>query len=130
MLVMYSVNPSVTNEQLNRLFAESWENHEAGNFEPILSRSLAYVCAYCERRLVGFINVAWDGGIHAFLLDTTVHPDVRRNGIGQELVRRAAAAARAHGIVWLHVDFEPHLTEFYRSCGFTHTEAGVLRLRA
>jgi len=129
MLVLYSVNPSVTNEQLNRLFSASWEHYEAGNFEPVLARSLAYICAYYERRLVGFVNVAWDGGIHAFILDTTVHPDVRRSGIGQELVRRATEAARERDIVWLHVDFEPHLTEFYRSCGFAHTEAGLLRLR-
>jgi GNAT superfamily N-acetyltransferase len=129
MPVLYSVNPSITNEALNRLFGESWENHTPGDFEPILSRSLVYVCAYFERRLVGYVNVAWDGGIHAFLLDTTVHPSVRRHGIGQELVRRAAQAARERGIVWLHVDFEPHLTEFYQKCGFTHTEAGLMRLR-
>jgi GNAT superfamily N-acetyltransferase len=129
MLVMYSVNPSITNEALNRLFSESWENHTPSDFEPILSRSLVYVCAYFERRLVGYVNVAWDGGIHAFLLDTTVHPSVRRQGIGRELVRRTTQAARERGIVWLHVDFEPHLTEFYRGCGFAPTEAGLMRLR-
>ena len=78
--------------------------------------------------MVGFVNVAWDGGIHAFIIDTTVHPSVRRNGIGRELVRRAAEAARTEGIVWLHVDFEPHLRAFYSACGFTPTEAGLMRL--
>lgn len=129
MLVMYTVNPAVTNEALNRLFADSWEDHQPVNFEPILARSLVYVCAYFEQRLVGFINVAWDGGKHAFLLDTTVHPGVRRNGIGQELVCRATEAARERGVVWLHVDYEPHLTEFYRGCGFVPTDAGLIRLR-
>jgi GNAT superfamily N-acetyltransferase len=78
--------------------------------------------------LIGFVNVAWDGGAHAFLLDTTVHPDFRRRGIATELVRRVAEAARARGAEWLHVDFEPHLETFYRGCGFAPTAAGLLRL--
>lgn len=129
MLVMYSVSQPITNEALNRLFSESWDGFEPGNFDAILSRSLTYVCAFYERRLVGFVNVAWDGGIHAFLLDTTVHPSVQRNGIGRELVRRAAESARAHGIVWLHVDYEPRLASFYAACGFSPTNAALMRLR-
>jgi hypothetical protein len=27
-----------------------------------------------DRALIGFVNVAWDGGDHAFLIDTKVHP--------------------------------------------------------
>ena len=78
---------------------------------------------------VGFVNLAWDGGVHAFVLDTTVHPALRRRGIGSELVRRVAAAARERDVVWLHVDCEPHLVGFYRRCGFRHTEAGLMDLR-
>ena len=32
--------------------------------------------------LVGFANVAWDGGVHAFVLDTLVQGDARHEGIG------------------------------------------------
>jgi ribosomal protein S18 acetylase RimI-like enzyme len=56
---------------------------------------LAYICAYQNDYLVGFVNVAWDGGDHAFLLDTTAHPTFQRRGIGQQLVRKAARVARA-----------------------------------
>ncbi len=129
MMVLYSVNPSITNEALNRLMSESWPNHTPGNYDAILSRSLCYVCAYYQRKLVGYVNVAWDGGIHAFLLDTTVHPDVRRSGIGSELVRRAVETARERGIVWLHVDFEAKDAAFYAHCGFSSTQAGLMRLR-
>ncbi len=128
MLVMYRVNPPISNEAINRLFSEAWDDHQVSNFAPIFAHSLAYVCAYHERRLVGFVNVAWDGGKHAFILDTTVHPSVRHNGIGRELVRRAAEAARAQGVVWLHVDYEPELRAFYEACGFRDTEAGLMRL--
>ncbi|MHC4472138.1 MAG: GNAT family N-acetyltransferase, partial [Planctomycetota bacterium] len=61
-------------------------------------------------------------------LDPTVHPDLRRTGIGTELVRRAADLARDAGVEWLHVDFVPELTPFYERCGFRPTEAGLMKL--
>ena len=94
----------------------------------MLARSLVYVCACDSERLVGFVYLAWDGGVHAFLLDPTVHPDYRRRGIGRELVRRGVEVARERGLEWVHVDFEPSLARFYAACGF-RTEAGLIRLR-
>jgi GNAT superfamily N-acetyltransferase len=126
--ISYRISPAITNEQLKALFDASWPDNGWSDFEPVLSRSMAYVCAYQQERLIGFVNLAWDGGIHAFLLDTSVHPDFRRHGIGRELVIRAIQVARERGMVWLHVDYEPHLEEFYRGCGFQHTEAGLMRL--
>ena len=76
----------------------------------------------------GAVYVAWDGAQHAFLLEPTVHPDYRRQGIGTELVRRAVAESRAAGCQWLHVDFEADLASFYAACGFTPTTAGLIRL--
>jgi predicted N-acetyltransferase YhbS len=79
--------------------------------------------------LVGFVNVAWDGGDHAFLLDPKVHPVHQRAGVGTELVRRAAARAKEAGCEWLHVDFDDDLTPFYfGSCGFLPTQAGLIHL--
>ena len=129
--IIYRVNPDVTNEPLDALFATAWADYQPVDFIPILRRSLAFICAYAEpdRRLVGFVNLAWDGGKHAFLLDTTVHPDFQRCGIGRELVERAAAVARERGIEWLHVDYEPRLHEFYTRCGFQPTLAGLRNLK-
>ena len=126
--ISYRISPAITNDALNALFAAAWPNHAWSDFAPVLSRSLAYVCAYRQDQLIGFVNLAWDGGIHAFLLDTTVHPEFQRHGIGRELVAQATQVARERGILWLHVDYEPHLESFYRGCGFRHTEAGLLRL--
>jgi GNAT superfamily N-acetyltransferase len=86
------------------------------------------VGAFSAGALVGFVNVAWDGGVHAFLLDTTVHSALLRRGVGSRLVLAAAEAAREHRVEWLHVDYEPHLDGFYRACGFAPTLAGLLRL--
>jgi len=126
--VLYQIAPPVVNADLNELFKSAWPDHQWSNFYPILSKSLSYVCAYQGNQLIGFVNIAWDGGIHAFILDTTVHPIVRRQGIGMTLVKQAAKVAQERGVKWLHVDYEPHLTAFYRQCGFEDTAAGLMAL--
>lgn len=123
-----ALRPDLTDRELNELFGAAWPGHRPTSFAPVLARSLTWVAARRAGRLVGFVNVAGDGGAHAFVLDTTVHPDERRRGLGVRLVRAAAEAARASGAVWLHVDFEPHLTSFYARCGFRPTAAGVMPL--
>lgn len=124
----FRLSPPVSNEALLALWAAAWDYHGDADFGPVLAKSLVYVCAYEGERLVGFVNVCTDGDLHAFLLDTTVHPDVQRRGLGTELVRRATDAARERGCLWLHVDYEPHLDTFYKGCGFKPTLAGIMRL--
>jgi ribosomal protein S18 acetylase RimI-like enzyme len=86
------------------------------------------VGAYAGAELVGFVNLAWDGGQHGFILDTCVVPADRRQGIASRLVARAVEVAQTHGLSWLHVDFEPRHEAFYRACGFAPTLAGLRRL--
>lgn len=87
------------------------------------------MCAYRDDELVGFVNVATDGGRHAFILDTCVHRDHRKRGIGTALVRKAIEEASRVGVTWVHVDHEPPLHHFYLACGFQPSSAGVLRVR-
>lgn len=123
------IDPFPSNQALNVLMAASWEHpHVDCDFQKILQKSLAHVAAFAGNRLVGFVNVAWDGGVHAFILDTCVHPDFRRQGIARHLVGEARTVARSRGAQWLHVDFEPRLEEFYRQCGFRPTKAGLINL--
>jgi ribosomal protein S18 acetylase RimI-like enzyme len=127
--LVFRVSPQLKNDELNALMAAAWPAHTWCDFQPVLTRSLAYVCAYQEARLIGFVNLAWDGGEHAFILDTLVHPELRRRGVGRELVRQAVAEAEKRNVKWVHVDFEPHLQGFYDGCGFKSTAAGLIRLR-
>lgn len=95
----------------------------------VRGHSLGWVTARRDGGLVGFVNVAWDGGRHAFILDTVVAAGEGRNGLGSSLVRRAREGAAAAGCEWLHVDFEEHLRPFYyEACGFTPADAGLVRL--
>lgn len=127
--IRYEISPHLDEEALNALFSAAWENHAPARFQKRLRHSLLYAAAFAEERLVGFVNVAWDGERHAFLLDATVHPDFQRRQIGTTLVRAAIEATKARGVEWLHVDYEAHLEGFYRHCGFRPTLAGLLNLK-
>jgi GNAT superfamily N-acetyltransferase len=104
---------------------------ERGWWDRVRRHSLGWVTARDDAgALIGFANVAWDGGDHAFLLDPKVRPDCRHRGIGTEVVRRAVEQACAAGCEWIEVDFGPELAPFYfDACGFTPTTAGLIRLR-
>lgn len=127
--ISYQVSADLSDEVLNDLAKACWADHEDQEFGQMLEQSLLFVSAHRGEQLVGFVNLAWDGGEHAFLLDTRVHPDYRHRGVGTALVKRAVSAAKDHYIKWVHVDFEPHLSVFYANCGFRDTEAGLVQLR-
>lgn len=126
--IAYRLDPFPSEEELNPLWRAAWGSDWSGDLAFILTRSLVHAGAYEGGRLIGYVNVAWDGGVHAFLLDTSVDPGFQRRGIATELVRRVTIAARERGAAWLHVDYEPHLQRFYAACGFRPTAAGLIRL--
>ena len=119
------------NAELNALHAEGFgtrvrDDDWVGQVE---RWSLGWVTARGGERLVGFVNVAWDGGAHAFILDTVTAADMRRQGLGKGLVEVARDEARAAGCEWLHVDFDEELSRFYfEACGFRATPAGLIEL--
>jgi GNAT superfamily N-acetyltransferase len=127
-MISYLVDPFPSDAELAQLWLSAWGSPGPPTFTNILSRSLAHVCAYEDGLLVGYVNLAWDGGAHAFVLDTCVHRQWQRRGIGTELVLTAIGVARDRGATWLHVDFEEQLRSFYRGCGFRDSGAGVLAL--
>lgn len=122
----------VNDRALSALHARAWGSVEAKTqlWARRLERySLTWVGAFAGDTLIGFVHACWDGGAHAFVLDTCVDPDHQRTGVGQLLVERLVSEVRAAGCEWLHVDYEPHLEAFYRgACGFDGTHAGLLQL--
>jgi GNAT superfamily N-acetyltransferase len=130
--VRYEWRAPFENAELNALHAEGFA-HPVLDIDwrtQVERHSLGWVCAFEDDCLIGFVNVAWDGGVHAFVLDTLVAEDRRRNGIGRRLLERATRESRAAGCEWLHVDFEEELRNFYsEACGFTPTPAGLIALR-
>lgn len=123
-----------SNREVNVLHAEAFETRvftdEEWDWVALTDRhSLGWVTARDGEALVGFVNVVWDGLVHAWLQDTMVAASARHRGVGVGVVRAAQAGAAAAGCEWLHVDFDDDLRTFYfDACGFTPTNAGLIRL--
>lgn len=121
---------AVSDEELVDITRSHGGHPEAGWWDRVRPHSLGWVTARSDTdELVGFVNVAWDGGDHAFLIDTKTRPAHQRQGLGVAVVARAIAEAKAAGCEWLFVDFEPGLAAFYiEACGFRSTPAGLVHL--
>lgn len=131
MTIEYEWRGDFDNACLNRLHADGFDSPVTQtDWRARLERhSLGWVCARENGALIGFVNVVWDGGAHAFILDTVVTRHLRSRGVGAGLVTVAAEEARAAKCEWLHVDFEEHLRSFYfDACGFRGTPAGLIAL--
>jgi GNAT superfamily N-acetyltransferase len=128
--VRFEWRGEATDDELVALTRSHGGTAQSGWWNRIRPHSLGWVTARIhDGTLIGFVNVAWDGGHHAFLIDTKVRPDHQRRGIGTELVRIAARRARDAGCEWLEVDFDEELAPFYHgACGFHPTPAGLLHL--
>jgi ribosomal protein S18 acetylase RimI-like enzyme len=130
-LVTYSWRGEATDAELVALVEAHGGHSQPGWWDQIRPVSLGWVTArLADGTLVGFVNVAWDGGDHAFLIDTKVASSHQRQGIAAKMVGEAVSRARAAGCEWIHVDFEEYLAPFYfGACGFRPTAAGLIRLR-
>ena len=102
--IRYAVREPIDFASLQGLFRDSWENGEKQDYDRVLERSFTWLTAHDGDDLVGFVNVAWDGGVHLFLLDTTVAPSHRRRGVTQ-LSRRWARSTRSS--TWCDADAAP-----------------------
>nr|WP_296072888.1 GNAT family N-acetyltransferase [uncultured Actinoplanes sp.] len=123
---------AVVGGEVGRLHARAFgvSGRVAGWGERLERHALTWVGAFEDDRLIGFVQVAWDGGAHAFVLDTAVDPDWQGRGVGATIVKTAVDEARRAGCEWVHVDYEPHLETFYVDRGgFRPTSAGLIHTR-
>ncbi len=123
-----------TNAEIHRLHAAAFDTRlfdesEWDWVEQVERHSLGWVVARVDGAFVGFVNVLWDGLVHAFLEDVMVDAGHRHRGIGVQLVHAARDGAREAGCEHLHVGFEADLSAFYLdACGFTREVHGRIEL--
>jgi hypothetical protein len=77
MTISYEWRGQFTSAEANSLHAGRFEHRVLSDDEwdwrgQVERHSLGWVCARDGAELVGFVNVAWDGVVHAFVLDTMV----------------------------------------------------------
>jgi hypothetical protein len=134
MAITYEWRGEFDNAEVNALHAEAFNtrvfDESEWNWRQLVDRhSLGWVVARDGTELVGFVNVLWDGLVHAWLQDTMVAMNAGRQGVGTQVVAVAHHAARDAGCEYLHVDFDDDLKPFYfDACGFTPTNGGLIAL--
>jgi hypothetical protein len=130
----YEWRGAFENKEVNALHAEAFNTRlytdQEWNWEDLLANhSLGWVTARVGARLVGFVNVVWDGKTHSWVQDTMVARNQRHRRIGTEMLALVRLECQKTRCEWLHVDFDDGLEEFYlRSCGFRPTRAGLIPL--
>lgn len=126
MTINYVWRGASENDELNALHGEAFGHDLLDDdwVSQVTNHSLGWVCARADRRLVGFVNVVWDGGTHAFILDTLVVGAARHQGIGVQLIEVAAREALAAGCEWLPDASGCTLTSTTGSSPSTLTPAG------
>ncbi|WAC66617.1 GNAT family N-acetyltransferase [Agrococcus sp. SL85] len=133
MRIRLAVREPVDDAAVCALHAAAFDE-EPGGVTPMAARlerhDASWATAHDGDELVGFVRAVWDGGQHAFVLDTVVAPRLQGQGLGTMLLGALVQDCRARGIRWLHVDFEPRLASFYRGAGFAPTRAGLIDLTA
>ena len=118
MAIDYVWRGPATNDELNALHAEAFETRVFNASEwdwdaQLAGHSLGWVVAREAGELIGFVNVPWDGLVHAWIQDTMVARTHQRRGIAMRLVEN-----------------EERLRPLYiDACGFVPTAAGVMALR-
>ncbi len=132
--VTYEWRGSFTNDEIHALHADAFETRlfDASEWDWVAQcdrYSLGWVIAREGTQFVGFVNVLWDGLVHAFIEDVMVDARLRRRGVGVALVHAARDGAKAAGCEFLHVGFDADLAPFYvDACGFTPTMGGLMEL--
>jgi GNAT superfamily N-acetyltransferase len=135
MAITYEWRGPFDNDEVNALHAEAFEtrvyDESEWNWRQLVdAHSLGWVVARDDSELVGFVNVVWDGLVHAWIQDTMVAATAGRQGIGTQLVAVARDGARDAGCEYLHVDFDDDLKAFYYdACGFRPTNGGLIELQ-
>ena len=132
MTIEYEWRGAFGNDGFHLLRAEAFETRVFDDDWVMLTErhSLGWVTARADGALVGFVNVIWDGLVHAWLQDVMVSKSHRGEGIATRLVEIARDHAAAAGCEWLHVDFDDELKPFYfDACRFRPTNAGLIALQ-
>ena len=131
MTITYEWRGAFVNDEFHILHAEAFETRLFDDDWVALTEhhSLGWVTARDGDSLVGFVNVLWDGLVHAWLQDVMVALSARGDGIATRLVAIAREQAASAGCEWLHVDFDDELAPLYfDACGFRPTNAGLIAL--
>ena len=120
---------AIDRNQLDRLFTRVWGAPKP-NYEQVLERSFAWVLVFRGGQLLGFANVAWDGGPNYFLMDLSIDPSCAEDDqIFKGMIEAAVQRCQKEGGS-VRIDApEDLLQSFFQPLGFRRVTAGVIHLQ-
>ena len=118
MSIVYRLEKNLPLEDVAELYrAAGWlkADEPQERLAPMLRNSFAVMAALEEEsgRLLGMMRALSDGCSDAYLLDLVVRKDMRRRGIGRELVTRLAGHLASSGVEWIVCVGAPGTDGFY-----------------
>ncbi len=81
--IEYRIDPRPDHAAFAMLWRAAWGHDWNGDLDRILDRSLGHLGAYDSETLIGFVNVAWDGGAHASSSTPACTPATAATGSAQ-----------------------------------------------
>jgi GNAT superfamily N-acetyltransferase len=127
-VISYADDPTALREDMLRGFFVGWPRRPSpAQHLAVLRASYRTVVAIddAEDRVVGFVNMLSDGILTAFIPWLEVLPGYRRQGIGDELMRRVLAGQECFYSVDLVCDAE--LLPYYARFGMASASSALLR---
>lgn len=124
------LNGDVTSAEINDLMDLVMPGRKHDDFTETLKRSLGYVVVRDETgTLIGYCNLAWDGGRHATIFDLNVHPDHRnQNFVFPMLQKLVDVAKNTPDLRYLHADFNKFRTKIAEKYGFEIIHGAIMYL--
>ena len=109
--------------------AVGWNRMERDLSDPRLTTTLQ-LCAFDEKRLIGYAQVISNHVTDAYIQDVMVHPDYQRQGIGTQLMEKLLSRLEEDGIYMVNVIYgEDALRPFYERFGFYTMLCGQREMR-
>ena len=124
------LNGDVTSDEINNLMDLVIPGRDHDNFTETLKRSLGYVVVRDKTgTLIGYCNLAWDGGRHATIFDLNVHPDHRNQDFVFSMLQKLVEGARnTPDLRYLHADFNKSRTKIAEKYGFEIIHGAIMYL--
>ena len=106
-----------------------WNRMERDLSDQRLTTAL-HLCAFDEKRLIGYAQVISNHVTDAYIQDVMVHPDYQRQGIGTQLMEKLLSRLEEDGIYMVSVIYgEEALRPFYERFGFYTMLCGQREMR-
>lgn len=98
--IRYEWRGNFANSEINVLYADAFEHRQLeDDWQALVSEnSLGWVTARDRDSLDSFVNVIWDGLVHAWIQDEMVSSESRHHGIGVRLIEVGGVRVAACGL--------------------------------